>query len=341
MTPAASVSGLYFSNPQASYFAVGKITKEQVWPTIHILKLLSLTLENVVSVHWIIWKKKKLTEWCPLGHPVLGPILCSLHILPGRHIGHRHGVSTLCWWHAVLPACLSHCSWHAFLHDWLCNWLPAYSKTNPTTCWFSTGTHQACCKGTLSLVLIVTQTYHQSSKLIFPKYSTIYLSFQRHRGPFRCLHLLTPGFLRQPLHQKSINWLQTVQTSAAKLFDSHCSSLRYIYIWPLSCMQASGSLRSSGRALLSALEAQLKTRGDRTFAVGAWKLWKLPEEIRSAESVTSFKSHRKAYCYWIILEFTLAILAACFLVLFVLFAYYFVESSFCDLFVKQRFIKKN
>ncbi|KAI3365357.1 hypothetical protein L3Q82_010443, partial [Scortum barcoo] len=30
MTPAASVSGLYFSNPQALYFAVGKITKEQV-----------------------------------------------------------------------------------------------------------------------------------------------------------------------------------------------------------------------------------------------------------------------------------------------------------------------
>lgn len=30
MTPAASVSGLYFSNPQATYFAVGKITKEQV-----------------------------------------------------------------------------------------------------------------------------------------------------------------------------------------------------------------------------------------------------------------------------------------------------------------------
>ncbi|XP_077481179.1 methionine synthase isoform X4 [Stigmatopora argus] len=30
MRPAASVSGLYFSNPQASYFSVGKITKEQV-----------------------------------------------------------------------------------------------------------------------------------------------------------------------------------------------------------------------------------------------------------------------------------------------------------------------
>ncbi len=36
MTPAASVSGLYFSNPRASYFAVGKITKEQVRLTIHV-----------------------------------------------------------------------------------------------------------------------------------------------------------------------------------------------------------------------------------------------------------------------------------------------------------------
>lgn len=30
MDPAASVSGLYFSHPKASYFATGKITKEQV-----------------------------------------------------------------------------------------------------------------------------------------------------------------------------------------------------------------------------------------------------------------------------------------------------------------------
>ncbi|KAG9346044.1 hypothetical protein JZ751_007860 [Albula glossodonta] len=30
MTPAASVSGLYFSNPKSTYFAVGKITKDQV-----------------------------------------------------------------------------------------------------------------------------------------------------------------------------------------------------------------------------------------------------------------------------------------------------------------------
>ena len=30
MLPAASVSGLYFASPAAQYFAVGKITKEQV-----------------------------------------------------------------------------------------------------------------------------------------------------------------------------------------------------------------------------------------------------------------------------------------------------------------------
>jgi 5-methyltetrahydrofolate--homocysteine methyltransferase len=30
MTPAAAVSGLYFSHPKATYFAVGKITREQV-----------------------------------------------------------------------------------------------------------------------------------------------------------------------------------------------------------------------------------------------------------------------------------------------------------------------
>ena len=32
MEPAASVSGLYFAHPKSSYFAVGKITKDQVRP---------------------------------------------------------------------------------------------------------------------------------------------------------------------------------------------------------------------------------------------------------------------------------------------------------------------
>ena len=30
MTPASSVSGLYFSHPDAAYFGVGKINKDQV-----------------------------------------------------------------------------------------------------------------------------------------------------------------------------------------------------------------------------------------------------------------------------------------------------------------------
>ena len=30
MKPAASVSGLYFANPKATYFSIGKVTKEQV-----------------------------------------------------------------------------------------------------------------------------------------------------------------------------------------------------------------------------------------------------------------------------------------------------------------------
>lgn len=32
MTPAASVSGLYFAHPESHYFAVGKIEKDQVGP---------------------------------------------------------------------------------------------------------------------------------------------------------------------------------------------------------------------------------------------------------------------------------------------------------------------
>ena len=30
MSPAASISGLYFSNPESAYFGVGKIGKDQV-----------------------------------------------------------------------------------------------------------------------------------------------------------------------------------------------------------------------------------------------------------------------------------------------------------------------
>lgn len=49
MKPAAAVSGLYFSNPQASYFAVGKITKEQVQLYYPYLKLFYGSHVNSIS----------------------------------------------------------------------------------------------------------------------------------------------------------------------------------------------------------------------------------------------------------------------------------------------------
>jgi 5-methyltetrahydrofolate--homocysteine methyltransferase len=39
MSPAASVSGLYFANPKSFYFSVGKITEEQVINKIFIFLL--------------------------------------------------------------------------------------------------------------------------------------------------------------------------------------------------------------------------------------------------------------------------------------------------------------
>lgn len=56
------------------------------------------------------------------------------------------------------------------------------------------------------------------------------------------------------------------------------------------------SLRSLSRGLLSVPEARLETGGDRALAVRASKLRnELPEEIRSAESLTSFKSLLKTH----------------------------------------------
>lgn len=53
MTPAASVSGLYFSNPQSTYFAVGKITKEQVLLSIHISAHLSLQCNLNINCYYV------------------------------------------------------------------------------------------------------------------------------------------------------------------------------------------------------------------------------------------------------------------------------------------------
>ena len=58
------------------------------------------------------------------------------------------------------------------------------------------------------------------------------------------------------------------------------------------------SLRSSGGALLAVPKSRLKSKGDRAFSIRAPRLWNdLPEEIRLAESVTSFKSLLKTHFY--------------------------------------------
>ncbi|KAF7646179.1 hypothetical protein LDENG_00192110, partial [Lucifuga dentata] len=58
------------------------------------------------------------------------------------------------------------------------------------------------------------------------------------------------------------------------------------------------SLRSSGSNLFTIASSNLKTKGDRAFAVRAPKLWNdLPEDLRLAKSVSAFKSQFKTHFY--------------------------------------------
>ena len=88
-------------------------------------------------------------------------------------------------------------------------------------------------------------------------------------------------------------------------------------------------LRSSGGALLTIPNSRLKTKGDRPFAIRAPRLWNaLPEEIRLAGSVNSFKSLLKTHFYrlaflWCgpcVSIFTLTVFESCFcVILFIIF----------------------
>ncbi|KAF7642270.1 hypothetical protein LDENG_00261100, partial [Lucifuga dentata] len=58
------------------------------------------------------------------------------------------------------------------------------------------------------------------------------------------------------------------------------------------------SLRSLGGTLLAVPKSRLKSQGDCAFAIRALLLWNdLPEEIRFADSVSSFKSLLKTHFY--------------------------------------------
>ncbi|XP_041848233.1 uncharacterized protein LOC121644403 [Melanotaenia boesemani] len=57
-------------------------------------------------------------------------------------------------------------------------------------------------------------------------------------------------------------------------------------------------LHSSGQSLLTVPPSRLLTRGDRAFSVRAPKLWNsLPEELRAANTVSTFKAKLKTYLY--------------------------------------------
>ena len=134
------------------------------------------------------------------------------------------------------------------------------------------------------------------------------------------------------LNQKSIKRLQAVQNSAARLLTKtkYCdhitpvlASLHWLpvsfridfkillmtfkAVHGLSPSYISDllvpytpvrNLRSSGSGLLSIPKVNLKTKGDRAFSVRAPRLWNdLPDEIRSAKSVSSFKSLLKTHLF--------------------------------------------
>ncbi len=66
----------------------------------------------------------------------------------------------------------------------------------------------------------------------------------------------------------------------------------------ISFKSTSKPLRSANKALLYVPRSRLKFKGDRAFAVAAPRLWnQLPPDIKSAPSISVFKSRLKTHLY--------------------------------------------
>ena len=85
------------------------------------------------------------------------------------------------------------------------------------------------------------------------------------------------------------------------------------------------SLRSLGGALLAVPKLRLKSKGDRAFAIRTPQLWNdVPEEIRLAETVTSFNQFLKTLtCFYVMLSFNhfysfYLFLLSCFFIFFLI-----------------------
>ncbi len=101
---------------------------------------------------------------------------------------------------------------------------------------------------------------------------------------------------------KSLHWLPVhlriefkillyVFKSINNLVPSYLSDLLYPY-------NPTQNLTSGDQRLLSVPRSRLKYRGDRAFAVAGPRLWNsLPAYIRSAQSLTVFKSSLKTYFF--------------------------------------------
>ncbi len=63
-------------------------------------------------------------------------------------------------------------------------------------------------------------------------------------------------------------------------------------------LSTSKPLRSANNSLLYVPRSRLKFKGDRAFAVAAPRLWnQLPPDIKSAPSISVFKSRLKTHLY--------------------------------------------
>ncbi len=145
-------------------------------------------------------------------------------------------------------------------------------------------------------------------------------------------HMCNQSKLKERLKEvtpilKSLHWLPVhhriefkillfVFKSLNNLAPSYLSDLLYPY-------NPTRNLRSGDQRLLSVPRSRLKYRGDRAFAVAGPRLWNsLPAYIRSAQSLTVFKSSLKTYLFSLALiycEFMVWIcgFVLCFMFLFV------------------------
>ncbi|KAF7653023.1 hypothetical protein LDENG_00087890, partial [Lucifuga dentata] len=140
--------------------------------------------------------------------------------------------------------------------------------------------------------------------------------------------------------------LQLIQNSAARVLSSTRKKARTIPILK-SLHWLPVSLMSPNQGLLSVPQSSLKTKGDRAFAVMALKLWNcLPSNLRSLDSVDSFKKQLKTHLFTLAFVVfytslcTLFLSVAFILVCFVEFILCFIVTHFVTLVLERCYINK-